>query len=277
MSPGTSTPCQKPMVANRQVSGSAANRATSAGLGRSSWARTSTVEPRPQRLDRGLQRPVAGEQRHRAAAGRVDERLELVVHGRVEAPPSGGRAGGRRSRAAPGSGSRRGCRRRGAGTRSGGRPTWSGRRGGQRGAGEHGGGGAATAARPAARRRRPGPPAAPGSPRCPRPTTTSSARTSCTASMSSISEVSGLHRPDLAGARRRRRRRRAPCAGRPCAGSRRVRASEQHARRVAVEAAPQAPAPLLGEGGAPACRPARRCRRPARRRRRWRRRCGPGR
>ena len=36
--PGTSMPCQKLIVANRQVSGSRAKRSMSAGLGRSPWA-----------------------------------------------------------------------------------------------------------------------------------------------------------------------------------------------------------------------------------------------
>ncbi len=38
--PGTSTPCQKPMVANRHDRSSELKRATRAGFGRSDWVRT---------------------------------------------------------------------------------------------------------------------------------------------------------------------------------------------------------------------------------------------
>ena len=38
--PGTSTPCQKPMVANRHECSSALNWASRAGLGRSDWVST---------------------------------------------------------------------------------------------------------------------------------------------------------------------------------------------------------------------------------------------
>ena len=81
--PRTSTPCQKPMVANRQVCSSSAKRAISAGFGRSDeegWA-TAPVADRVSRRPHG---PPAGEKGKRSSLGRLDEQYQLVLHGLLE-------------------------------------------------------------------------------------------------------------------------------------------------------------------------------------------------
>ena len=67
--PGTSTPCQKPMVANRHDVSSSVKAATSAGLGRSSWVSTRHGSRSLERLGRGPHGPPAGEQGEGAPAG----------------------------------------------------------------------------------------------------------------------------------------------------------------------------------------------------------------
>ena len=88
-------PCQKPMVANSDVAGSAVNRLISAGLGRSVCTSIVGGQPGPQRLGRGLHGPVAGEQGQGASAGRADQGGQLVVErGLVRARAGIGQVGG---------------------------------------------------------------------------------------------------------------------------------------------------------------------------------------
>ncbi len=115
LGPGTSMPCQKPIVANRQddvLLGEAAR--ASLGFGSSPWARIVWADPRPQLGGCRLHRPPRREQRERAPAGGLDERGELVVERGLVARVGAGREGARRSRGARAPRSRRGCRRRAA-------------------------------------------------------------------------------------------------------------------------------------------------------------------
>ena len=110
--PGTSMPCQKPMVANSDVASSAANASTRAGFGSSPWARIGVAIRSAHGVERGLHRPPRREQRERATAGGVDEGDELLGDRVGVAVGCAGRGGGRRSRGGCWPRSRTGCRRR---------------------------------------------------------------------------------------------------------------------------------------------------------------------
>ena len=82
-------PWNSPAVAKRQAVSSSVKRARSAGLGRSSWVRMVNGQAGPERGGGLVHGPPAREQGQRAPAGRVDQRLQLVVH----AGPVAGLAG----------------------------------------------------------------------------------------------------------------------------------------------------------------------------------------
>ena len=86
--PGTSTPCQNPRVAKRQVGSLSVNASMSAGLGRSDWDSTGKEQAVGQGVDGGVHGPPAGEQGQGPSAGRVDQGLELVVDGRLRLGPA---------------------------------------------------------------------------------------------------------------------------------------------------------------------------------------------
>ena len=98
--PGTSRPCQRLSVPNRQVCGSLDELLGQLGqLGVALGEQWQVREPLAHRLGRGLGRARRGEQPERAAVGGVDEVGDLVELGRRP---------GRRGRAAAGAGRRRG-------------------------------------------------------------------------------------------------------------------------------------------------------------------------
>ena len=126
--PGTSTPCQKPMVANRQECSSVLNAGHQRRLGQvatgSAPARAPVRPRRPaaafmarQLVNRASVRPPAASIRATSSSA-----WPLV------AAAGGDRAGARRSRAGPGARSRRDCRRparrRSRRAARGGRPAW---------------------------------------------------------------------------------------------------------------------------------------------------------
>ena len=78
--PGTSTPCQKPMVANRLVASSARELLEQPGLGQVALGEDRQVVAEAELEGGGglVEHAEAGEQRERAAAGRLDEVAELV-------------------------------------------------------------------------------------------------------------------------------------------------------------------------------------------------------
>ena len=77
-SPGTSMPCQKPIVANRHVAGSAAKASTRRPLGADRWVRIGTDDAIGERGGRLVEHPEAGEQREGPPAGRLDQLGQLV-------------------------------------------------------------------------------------------------------------------------------------------------------------------------------------------------------
>ena len=111
--PGTSTPCQRPSVPNRQVRGSSANCATSVGTRSSPWQSTGRSVRARTDLGRRLGGPAGGEQPEGAPTRGLDQGDEPVVQ-RLAVPvaPGGGQVCGPRT-GSPGGRSRRGSRRPG--------------------------------------------------------------------------------------------------------------------------------------------------------------------